>query len=131
MRLRIDKNVMTRQVLVLGEVGARRRSVGRSIAHPDGEGQRRSHAPLGGTRVVVDDGVGAADTEARDDEAMAPSAATLSRDMATSTHVGEMRRAARRRSARACRECWPERLLRRGGEAGMSGLRLGERSSMR
>ena len=51
--------------------------------------------------------------------------------MATSTHVGEVRRAARRRSARACRECWPERLLRRAGEAGMSGLRLGERSSMR
>jgi len=50
--------------------------------------------------------------------------------MATSTHVGEVRRAARRRSARACREGWPERLLRWVDEAGMSGLRLGERSSM-
>ena len=81
--------------------------------------------------AAVDDGVGAADAEARDDEAVAPSVATLSRDMATSTHVGEVSRAARRRSVRTCRECWPERLLRRAGEAGMSGLRLGERSSMR
>ena len=81
--------------------------------------------------AAVNDGVGAADAEARDDEAVAPSVATLSRDMATSTHMGELRRAARRRSARACRECWPERLLRWAGEVGVSGLRLGERSSMR
>ena len=81
--------------------------------------------------AAVDDGVGAADAEARDDEAVAPSVATLSRDMATSTHVGELRRAARHRSARACRECWPERLLRRAVEVGVSGLSLGERSSMR
>ena len=78
-----------------------------------------------------DDDAGAADAEARDDEAVAPSATTLSRDMATSPHVGELRRAARRRSARACRECWPERLLHQAGEVGVSGLRLGERSSMR
>ena len=52
-------------------------------------------------------------------------------DNTTSTHVGELRRAAQRRSMRACRECWPERLLRRAGEVGVSGLRLGERSSMR
>ena len=76
-------------------------------------------------------GAGVADAEARDDEAVAPSAATLSCDMATSIHVGELRRAARRRSMRACRECWPERLLRRAGEVGVSGLHLGERSSMR
>ena len=87
--------------------------------------------PLGGPRAAVDDGAGAADAEARDDEAVVPSVATLSRDMATSTHVGEVRRVARRRSAHACRECWPERLLRRAGEVGVSGLRLGERSSMR
>jgi len=62
---------------------------------------------------------------------MAPSVATLSRDMATSTHIGEVRRAARRRSLRACRECWPERLLCRTGEVGVSGLHLGERISMR
>ena len=125
------QEMMTRQVLVLGKVGAGGRSVGRSVAHSDGEGRSRSRAPPGGTRVAVDDGAGTADAEARDDEAVAPSAATLSRDMATSTHVGEVRRAARRLSARACRECWPERLLRRASEAGMSGLRLGERSSMR
>ena len=69
--------------------------------------------------------------EARDDEAVAPLAAMLSCDMPAPTHVGELWRAARRRSARACRECWPERLLRRAGEVGATGLRLGERSSMR
>ena len=57
---------------------------------------------------------------------VAPSAATLSCDMSTSTHVGELRRAALRRSMRACRERWPECLLRRAGEVGVSGLRLGE-----
>ena len=96
-----------------------------------GKGNAAVAPPLVGTRAVVDDGVGAADAEARDDEAMAPSAATLSRDIVVSTHVGELRRAARRRSARTCCECWPERLLRRVGEAGVSGLRLDERSSMR
>ena len=96
-----------------------------------GKGDAAVAPPLGGNRAAVDDGVGAADAEARDDEAMAPSAATLSRDMATSTRVGEVRRAARRCSARACCECWPERLLRRAGEVGVSGLRLGERNSMR
>ena len=58
---------------------------------------------LGGTGTAVDDGAGIDDTGARDDEAMAPSAATLSCDMPTSTHVGELRRAALRRSMRACR----------------------------
>ena len=96
-----------------------------------GKGDVAVAPPLGGTRAVFGDGTGTADAEARDDEAVAPSAATLSHDMATSTHVGEVRRAARRRSARACRECWPERLLRRAGEDGMSELRLDERSSMR
>ena len=124
---------MTRQTLVLGEVGAGRRSISGSVAHPEGKGRRRSLAPLGGTGAAVDDGAGVDDAEARDDKAVAPSAATLSCDMATSTHVGELRRAARRRSMRLLRldECWPERLLRRVGEVGVSGLRLGERSSMR
>ena len=80
---------------------------------------------------AVDDGAGVAGADARDDKAVAPSIATLSRDMATSTHVGELRRAALRRSMRACRERWPEHLLRRVGEVEASGLRLGERSSMR
>ena len=98
--------------------------------HPNGEGRRHSRTPLGGTRAAVDDGAGVAGAEERDDEAVAPPTATLSCDMATSTHVGEMRRAAQRRSTRACRECWPERLLRRASEVGVSGLRLGERNSM-
>ena len=98
---------------------------------PKGKGDGAVAPPLGGPGAAVDDGASVGDAEARDDEAMAPSAATLSCDMATSTHVGELRRAARRRSTRACRECWPERLLYRAGEFGVSGLRLGERSSMR
>ena len=122
---------MTRQILVLGEVGAGRRGAGGSVAHPEGKGRRCSRAPLGGTGAAVDDGAGVTDAEARDDEAVASSAATLSCDMATSTHMGELRRAARRRSTRACHECWPERLLRQAGEVRVSGLLLGERSSMR
>jgi len=85
----------------------------------------------GGTRAAVDDGAGADGAGARDDEVVAPSVATLSCDMPTSTHVWVLRRAALRRSMRACRERWPERLLRRAGDVGASGLRLGERSSMR
>ena len=123
--------MMTRQILVLDEVGAERRGVGGSVAHPEGKGRQRSHAPLGGTGATVDDGAGVDDAEARDDEALAPSAATLSCDMPTSTHVGELRCAALRRSMRACRERWPERLLRRAGKVGVPVLRLGERSSMR
>ena len=122
---------MTRQILILGEVGAGRRSVGGSVAHPDGEGRRRSRAPLGGTRAGIDDGAGVADAGARDDEVVAPSVATLSCDMPTSTHVGELRRAALSRSMRTCRERWPESPLRRADDVGASGLRLDERSSMR
>ena len=70
-----------------------------------GKGDAAVTPPLGGTRAAVDDGASVADAEARDDEAVAPSVVTQSRDMATSTHVGEVRRAARRRSARTCREC--------------------------
>ena len=98
---------------------------------PKGKGDGAVAPPLGGTRAAVDDGAGVAGAEARDDEAVAPSTATLSRDMATSTHVGELRRAARRRSTHVCHECWPECLLRRAGEVGVSGLRLGERIFMR
>ena len=98
---------------------------------PKGKGDGAVALPLGGAGAAVDDGAGVDDAEARDDKAVAPLAVTLSRDMATSTHIGELKRAARRRSARACRECWPERLLRRAGEVAVSGLHLGERSSMR
>ena len=98
---------------------------------PMGMGDGEVEPPLGGTGATVDDGAGADDAEARDDEAVAPLAAMLSCDMPASTHVGELWRAARRRSARACRERWPERLLRWAGEVGVTGSHLGERSCMR
>ena len=92
-----------------------------------GKGDGAVAPSLGGTGAAVDGGASADGAGARDDEVVALSAATLSCDMTTSTHVGELRRAALRRTMRACRE----RLLRRPGEVGASGLRLGERSSMR
>ena len=98
---------------------------------PKRKGDGEVEPPLGSTGAAADDGAGADDIEARVDEAVAPLAAMLSCDMPASTHVGELWRAARRRSARACRECGPVRLLRRVGEVGVSGLRLSERSSMR
>ena len=98
---------------------------------PKGKGDGAVAPSLGGTGAAVDDGAGADGAGARDDEVVAPSAAMLSCDMPTSTHVEELRRAALRRSMRACREHWPEHLLRRAGEVGVSWLRLGERSSIR
>ena len=55
---------------------------------PKGKGYGAVAPPLGGTEAAVDDGVGVDDAEARDDEAVAPSAATLSHDMAISTQWG-------------------------------------------
>ena len=98
---------------------------------PKGKGDGTIAPSLGGTGTAIDGGAGADGAGARDDEVVAPSVATLNCDMPTSTHEGELRRAALRRSMRACRECRPERLLRRAGEVGVSGLCLGERSSMR
>ena len=98
---------------------------------PKGKGNDVVAPSLGGNGAAVDGGAGADGAGARDDEVVAPSTATLSCDMPTPTHVGELRRAALRRSMRACRERWSERLLHRAGEVGVSGLRLGERSSMR
>ena len=63
---------------------------------PMGKGDTAVAPPLGGTRAAVDDGAGVADAGARDDEVVAPSAATLSRDIVASTHVGDLRRAALR-----------------------------------
>ena len=71
---------------------------------PKGKGDGEVEPPLGGTGAAADDGAGADDAEARDDEAMAPLAAMLSCDMPASTHMVELWHAARRRSARACRE---------------------------
>ena len=96
-----------------------------------GKGDDAVAPSLGGTGAAVDGGAGADGAGACDVEVVASSTVTLSCDMPTSTHVGELRRAALRRSMRACRERWPERLLRRAGEVGVLGLRLGERSSMR
>ena len=72
---------------------------------PKGKGDAKVKPPLGGTRAAACDDVGADDAEARDDEAVAPLVVMLSSDMPASTHVGELWGAARRRSARACREC--------------------------
>ena len=98
---------------------------------PKGKGDAEVKPPLGGTSAAAGDDVDADDTDARDDEAVAPLVMMLSRDMPASTHVGELWHAARRRSARACRERWPEHPLRRAGEVGVTGLRPGERSCMR
>ena len=98
---------------------------------PKGKGDGAVAPSLGGTGAAVGGGAGVGGAGARDDVVVALSAAMLSCNMPTSTHVGELRRAALHRSMRACRERWPERLFCRAGEVGASGLRLGERSSMR
>src|SRR6185312_8060511 len=98
---------------------------------PKGKGDAEVEPPLGGTSAATGDDAGVDNTEAHDDEAVAPLAVTLSCVMPASTHVGELWRAVRRCSARACRERWPERPLRRAGEVGVTGLRPGERSCMR
>ena len=72
---------------------------------PKGKGDGEVEPPLGSTGAAAEDGAGADDAEARDDEAAAPSTVMLSCDMPASNHSGELWRAARRRSARACREC--------------------------
>ena len=98
---------------------------------PKRKGDDEVEPPLGGTGTAADDGASADDAEAHDDDAVAPLAAMPSYDMPASTHAGELGHDARRRSARACRECWPERLLRWAGEVEGTGLHLGERSCMR
>ena len=98
---------------------------------PNGKGDGEVEPPLGGTGAAADDDADADDAEARDDEVVAPLAVMLSCDMPASTHVVELWRAAWCRSARACHERWPERLLRWAGEVEGTGLRLGERSCMR
>ena len=102
-----------------------------ALRNPKGKGDGEVEPPLGGTGVAADGGAGADDAEARDDGAVAPLAVMLSCDMPASTHVGELWRAARRHSARACRERWPERLLRWAGGVGVTGLCLGGRSCRR
>ena len=71
---------------------------------PKGKGEGEVEPPLGDTGAAAGDGARADDAEAHDDETVAPLAMMLSCDMPTPTHVGELWRAARHRSARACRE---------------------------
>ena len=71
---------------------------------PKGKGEGEVEPHMGGTSTAAGDGASTDDAEARDDETVAPFASMLSCDMLASTHVGELWRAARRRSARACRE---------------------------
>ena len=70
---------------------------------PKGKGDGEVEPPLGGTGAAADDGASADDAKARDDEAVATLAAMLSCDMPASTHMGELWRAAWRRSVRASR----------------------------
>ena len=98
---------------------------------PKGKSEGEVEPPLGDTGAAAGVGAGADDAEARDDETVAPLAVMLSCDTPAPTHAGELWRAARRRSMLACRERWPERLLRRVGEVGVTGSRPGERSCMR
>ena len=92
---------------------------------PKGKGDAEVEPPLGGSSAATGDDAGVDNAEARDDEAVAPLTMTMSCDMPASTHVGELWRAARCRSARACRERWPERPLRRASEAGVAGIAFG------
>jgi len=71
---------------------------------PKGKGDAEVKPSLGGTSAAAGDDVGADDAEARDDETVVPLAVMLSCDMPVSTYMGELWRAARCRSARACRE---------------------------
>ena len=75
---------------------------------PKGKGDGEVEPPLGSTGAAAEDGGDAGDAGARDDDAVASLAVMLS-----------------------CGERWPERLLRRAGEVGVTGLRPGERSCMR
>ena len=79
---------------------------------PKGKGDGAVTPSLGGSGAAFGDDDGGDGAGRRDDEAAAPSAATLGCDMPASTHVGELRRAALRRSMRASRARWPECLLR-------------------
>ena len=98
---------------------------------PKGKGEGEVEPTLGGTSAGADDGADTDDAEARDGETVAPFASMLSCGMPASTHVGELWRAARRRSARACHECFPECLLRRAGVVRAMRLCSEERGCMR
>ena len=105
--------------------------VAAALCIPNRKGDDVVMPSLGGSGAAFGGGAGVDGAGARGDDVVTPFVAVPGRDVPASTHVRELRRAALRRSMRVCREHWPERLLRRAGEVGASGLRLGERSSMR
>lgn len=95
--------VMTKEVLVRAQVCVGRQGVYHScVAHPVGKSQRRGRAFPDETHHGF---VGGGAT---------PSVTTAGCSLPASTSWGELARAALRRSTRACRERWPERLRRRG-----------------
>ena len=59
-----------------------------ALCIPKGKGDGEVEPPLGGASAAADDGAGADDAEAHDDEAVAPLAVMLSCDMPASTHKG-------------------------------------------
>ena len=122
---------MTRQVLVCAHAGADRRSViATALRIPKGKGDGAVAPFLGGSGAAFGGGASTGSAIARGNEMATPLAATLGCDTSASTHVGELSRAALRRSMRAYRVRWPERLLRRVGGVGVSGLASARRSSM-
>ena len=97
---------------------------------PKGKGDGTVAPSLGGSGAAFGGGAGTDSARARGDKVATSLAAMLGCDTSASTHVGELSRAALRRSMRACRVRWPQRLLRRVGGVVVSGLASGGRSSM-
>jgi len=104
--------------------------VAAALRIPKEKGHGAVAPSLGGSGAAFGGGASTSSTGARVDEVATPLATTLGCDTSASTHVGELSRAALRRSMRACRARWPERLLRWVGGVGVSGLASGGRSSM-
>ena len=97
---------------------------------PKGKGDGAVAPSLGGSGAAFGGGADIGSTGACGGKVATPLAATLGYDTSASTHVGELSRATLRRSMRACRARWPERLLRRVDGAGVSGLASARRSFM-
>jgi len=97
---------------------------------PKGKGDGAVAPSLGGSGAAFGGGAGTDSNGACGDEVATPLAAMLGCDTSASTHMAELSRAALCRSMRACRARWPERLLRRVGGVGVSGLAPVGRSSM-
>ena len=131
MRLRVDRRWRPSRSSRLVKSVQTEKMQAAALRIPKGKGDGEVEPPLGSTGAAAEDGGDAGDAGARDNDAVASLAVMPSCDMPASTQVGELWRAARRRSARACRERWPERPLHRVDEVGAAGSRPGERSCMR